>query len=1080
MSAVSSPTEEHPLAVGDALRWRWLIVCFILSGAAGLIYQTAWMQELSLVFGASELAVAAVLAAYMAGLTSGALLMERWLDRVERPLRLYALLELAIAVSALMVPMALGLASRARVWLFAGSQIESASGPASALFYLLCTFCALSVPTACMGATLPLLTRWAVRSDRQLGPRLAILYGANTAGAAAGTLIAAFWLLPAWGLGSTVWAAIGINGTVFLLALLMAGDRLSRTDKVPSSEVPSSEVPSSEVPSSEVPSSEVAAEVPSAGRPSAAAASSQLATSGAARNDWILPAIAASGFVAFGWEILWTRLLSHLMGGSIYAFGLMLATFLVGIAGGSMIAAPQARDTRRARLGFVIAQLGVALASWLAFIALDSLALGLDPRPGQSRQMAALVAVTLLPGALMMGGAFPCAVRLLARDAGDAGRASARVYAWNTLGAILGSIAVGFFLLPTLRYAGLVTLLVATSLSLALLGATVRSPRKPWLGGMAVAGLLVLLWMRPVPPWQVLRTAPISGRAAAGEVAFYAVGRSSTVLLLREGHGVRLTTNGLPESVIEAAGARAGRLPTASWLGLLPVIGRPEVESMLIVGLGGGVTANSVPGSVREIHIVELEPEVAAANALTAGWRDRDPLADPRVQLHFDDARSALQLTTRSFDAIVSQPSHPWTAGASHLFSREFFDLARGRLSDRGVFVQWIGLRFVDEPLVRSLVATLLDVFPQLEVYSPPPGGALLFMASRAPLADLGEREQGFQLARSQWQRIGIAGIDQVLLAQHLDTAGSRAFAMDGELTTDRNNLLQTRSPHLLRAPERLNSGKLFAEDDVLLAAMRSPDSVTIVRRLLSLGRVPRARQLAGKIEARPARQIAQALLLLQAGQPGRGEALLQEALGGECPADDLPVREAAGALLRLGQRSLIQGNPPRLLDLARRCGADFEAVVEGWRQSALRNPSKVRVLEPELAALTTNHPLHRAAVNLRIAWRLQTNESKLHREALDFLEASMPARPAEGRMLLQRVVLAAGAGERAVLDDGITELVGFGVGKRRRVLRRAQELLADVSTDGALSIEEVAAASQPLRDALVNSAESEGAASEG
>jgi len=153
--------------------------------------------------------------------------------------------------------------------------------------------------------------------------------------------------------------------------------------------------------------------------------------------------------------------------------------------------------------------------------------------------------------------------------------------------------------------------------------------------------------------------------------------------------------------------------------------------------------------------------------------------------------------------------------------------------------------------------------------------------------------------------------------------------------------------------------------------------------------------------------------------------------------------------------------------------------VVEGWRQSALRNPSKVRVLEPELAALTTNHPLHRAAVNLRIAWRLQTNESKLHREALDFLEASMPARPAEGRMLLQRVVLAAGAGERAVLDDAITELVGFGAGKRRRVLRRAQELLADVSTDGALSVEEVAAASKPLRDALVNSAESEGAASE-
>ena len=210
--------------VSDSARWRGILACFVLSGASGLIYQTAWMQQLSQVFGASELAVASVLAAYMTGLTAGAWLASRWLHRVQQPVRLYALLELAIAGSALAVPGALALAGRLRVWLFAGDQIQTAGGPASAIFYLLCTFGVLFVPTACMGATLPLLARWAIQRDRQLGPRVALLYAANTAGAAAGTLAAAFWLLPTWGLGITVWAAIGLNGAIFLLAWALAGE----------------------------------------------------------------------------------------------------------------------------------------------------------------------------------------------------------------------------------------------------------------------------------------------------------------------------------------------------------------------------------------------------------------------------------------------------------------------------------------------------------------------------------------------------------------------------------------------------------------------------------------------------------------------------------------------------------------------------------------------------------------------------------------------------------------------------------------------------------------------------------------
>lgn len=1019
MSRPSPPREG-----AATLRFGVLLACFVLSGTAGLIYQTAWMQELSLVFGASELAVASVLAAYMAGLTAGALIAGRWLVRLARPILGYALLELVIALSALATPAGLELAGRLRVWLFAGEQVGAANGPASAVFYLVCTFGVLFVPTACMGATLPLLTRWAVRRDRQLGPRIAVLYGANTAGAAGGVVAAAFWLLPTWGLGATVWAAIGLNLLVFLLALCLARD------------------PAGE---GEAGSSEPEEEPSGSGQ------------------VWVLPAILVSGFVAFGWEILWTRLLSHLLGGSIYAFGAMLATFLVGIAAGSLLVARWARDVRRARSGFVWAQLGVAGASWTAFAGLDTLAERLSAGGGQPFEAVSLASLTLFPGALMMGAAFPCAVRLAAGGADDAGRASARVYAWNTLGAITGAIGVGFWLLPALRFAAMATVLVACSLAVGWLGAVIRPPRLP-MASMSAAFLGMLLgWYAPGTPWRTLRTAPLSGEVESGETAFYAVGRSATVLLHEKDRGLRLTTNGLPESLIQPAGVRPGRLSIVRWLGMLPPMVRDDVESMMIVGLGGGITASSVPPSVREIHVVELEPQVAAANAQASSWRGEDPLADPRVHLHFDDARSALQLTTRTFDAIVSQPSHPWTAGASHLFTRELFELVSRRLSDDGVFVQWIGSSFVDEALSRSLIATLLDVFPHVEVFSPPPGGALLFVASRAPF-ELGEGgRQRFARDRALWRRIGVADFEQWTLARSLDREASRSAAAAAELITDRRNLLQTRSPRLANAPRGGEVVGLLAEHDVLRRSLASGEAVSVVRRLLDAGHVERARRSLAAIEDRRARRTARAVVAMATGRPKEADRLLRQVLGSRLPCSDEVSREAAAARLRLAHRSPSLGGGFVLAELAAVCGPEFERIVEGWRRSARRDFGRVRELDGELAALAPSHPMHRAAVELRIGWRLESNRAALHREALELLEASMPPRPRDVRQLVWRVVLAAGAGDGPRLWDAVRELTDV-AGQQAAVLRRAQQGLGRVSTDGLAPADDLDAAWRQLQ----------------
>ena len=690
---------------GTEVSFLLVVTCFFLSGIAGLVYQTAWTQQFGLVFGTSELALATVLAAYMAGLALGAAAAGRWIERVQRPVLVYAALELGIGLSALAVPQAIDLASALHVALLGGADLPSGGAFSSGLFYIVSSFIILLVPTALMGTTLPLLARYAVQRESEIGPRVGALYTANTAGAAAGTLLAAFVLLPQIGLGQTVLVAVVVNVIVFGLAALLA-----RGSNTWGGE---------------------------AHGPAGEGTASSSSWSHADTFNWILPLILVSGIVSFSWEILWTRLLTHLFGGSVYAFATMLATFLTGLALGSALAARLASSSARAWSGFAIAQIAIAGLSLTAFAAVERLPELAQKFAANGQSIlfsgAVLSAASLLPGAVAIGATFPFAVRVLARDVSDTAQASGRVFAWNTLGAIIGSLATGYIVLPALRFADTAAAAGAVSLVLGLVASLVARPRRRVSAVVAFAGLLVLAILRPVTPEAVLRYSPLGANQVVGDIAYYGVGRSATVLLLERSASWRLLTNGLPESAIEARWGRPGTYILARWLSLLPIAARPETRSMLVVGFGAGVTVEEVPASVEEIHVVEIEPEVVRANQLVADHRRKDPLSDPRLQLHLNDARGALQLTNRHFDAIVSQPSHPWTSGASHLFTREFFVQVREHLTPNGVFSQWMGLPFVDEALLRSLVATLNDVFPYVEVYHPIQG-AIVLLASAAPL----------------------------------------------------------------------------------------------------------------------------------------------------------------------------------------------------------------------------------------------------------------------------------------------------------------------------------------------------------
>jgi len=961
------------------LRFGLVLICFFLSGLAALIYQTAWTRQFAFVFGTSELAIATVLAAYMGGLAAGAAIAGKWVDRIRRPVATYGLLELAIALTALAVPLAIALATPLYTAVFGGvGALPDSGGLGHALFYLVCSFAILLIPTALMGATLPLLARYVVRRESEIGSRIGSLYAINTAGAVVGTVLAGFVLLPALGLRATTWVAAAANGLTFVVASFLARGALPATLAAPP------------------------------------------AVAVGAAGSWILPVIAISGAVSFGYEVLWSRLLGHILGGSVYAFATMLGSFLLGIALGSGVASLFASSRGRAVRGFACAQVGTAVLSLLAFEAADwlpaiskALSTALASYAGARLYADAAVAgIAILPATFCIGATVPFAVRILARGEADAGAASARVLAWNTSGSIVGAIGAGFFLLPALGHNGLLALGVVVNLALAFAAASRFVSTRTLGAGAAIAIVGCGLFLPPEPPWNLLRASALVGRFGDGRVVHYGVGRSATILLEEEAGAWRLRSNGLPEARMARRGAYGGGSAFMRWFASVSSLARPEATRMLVVGLGGGGVLESVPSLIRSIDVVELEPEVVLANRVIAAERYRDPLSDPRVRLISNDARGALLLADERYDAIVSQPSHPWTAGASHLYTREFFELARQHLEPEGVLAQWMSLRFVDEPLLRSLVATLVEVFPHVRVYLPGSSG-VLFLASVSPLSLEEDAPRAMAAAPDEFGDLGFFSVEDVAVALALDEEGARAFAAGAQLNTDDHNLLQTHSARLLRKRNpMLRFDDLVADDDPLLGpGLAELDRVVMARLLTLHGRLDRARRLA-EHASDPAERAAM-LGLIAAAEDNRAEARRQLETALEF---DPEAEEARAALLQL-RRGVLERAPDPAATLGLRLSPEERALLEGWRAAAAGDWRSVRRIDDALSGIRPPAPLAPDALRLRIGWRIALAESEgwMH-ETLALADRLIPiTRKPEDLVLRARVTAHAGEARATV-----------------------------------------------------------------
>ncbi len=945
--------------------------CFVLSGFAALLYQTAWMRQFSVVFGTSELAVATVLSAYMAGLALGAGIAGRYVHRITRPVLVYGILEAGVAVSALAVPLLLALANLLYGGMLGGQpEPADASGLGQSAFYLVVAFIVLAIPTGCMGATLPMLTRHVVRSKDQIGPRVGWLYALNTVGAVGGTVTAGFLLLPVLGLSGTVWVGVFVNALVFLIAAWIARDISPLAAAAEGTQA-------------------VAAE------PTLAANSSPT-TMGPARRlagpHWILPLMLVSGANTFTYEVLWTRLLGHVLGGSIAAFSTMLAAFLGGIAIGSALAARYARSVGTALTGFVVTQFGIAVTSILIYEFLHLLI----PETAGLRGNAPLAMVVLLPATLFIGATFPFAVRILATGEADAAPASARVYAWNTFGAIVGAAIAGFILIPALKYEGAILMAVTVNAAVAAAASLVIIAGRHRTAAAACVGLAAIaLVYRPVIPEEVLRTSPLTGYGE-GAIRYYEVGRSATVLVLEEDGFLNLRTNGLPEASTNLRGAPPYQ-HNQHLLSTVPVLARPDTRDMLIVGFGGGVAVEGVPPSVEAVDVVELEPKVIEANRLLSPEREIDPLEDRRVRVFVNDARSALRLTSKRYDAIVSQPSHPWTAGASHLYTHEFMRLAREHLNPGGVFLQWMNSQFVTESLLRSLCATILDVYEHVRVYQWSTE-VLFFLGSDEPLdieRNLATTGRPLVDDPIHYLEKGIGSVEDVLTALFMDEANIRRFADGAPLVTDDFNRMATESAVAMERNETLAFGDLvelsLPYDPRLQAGSwvhrNFPLDINfgyMSERLERSGYKRHAVELAETLEEL---NSPESLLLIGMGLKRQGEdfesqrVLLSAMLAD--PQDD----QARFALLRPWLNQLERPDVPGYVtDIAGRLSGSQAAVVEGWRAASEQDWQRLVELDAELARTRPTDQWYLEAVKLRADWRIKVTtpeyQPRLAREA--------------------------------------------------------------------------------------------------
>jgi spermidine synthase len=781
------------------------LICFFLSGAAGLVLEEVWTRELTLVFGSTTLALSTVLSVFMGGLALGSRIGGRYADRLKRPLLAYALAEAGVGLYALALPWVISTYPRLNAGLF---QLFGEREVLLSLGRFVAAALLLFIPTTLMGATLPILSRHATLATEgagKIGRAVGTLYAVNTFGAVVGAFLGGFVLLPRLGVTASSHAAALTDLGLAALVVLAGLRRRAAVDPL----LPELAAPVESTPDAPA-------------RPDATPRERRL----------VLVAFGISGAVAMVYQVLWTRALAIVIGSSVYGFTLILLAFLVGLAVGAAITARLVERTHRPVAWLGAVHLATAAAIGFSYLVIDKLpAAFLALLRGNTLSVDGilfcqfvLAAIAILPATLLMGAVMPLTVRVVARARDVVGHDVGVAYSVNTLGAIVGSFAAGFIVLPVLglqRGLGLFAILTVLLGAALILFAGGRPSRRRTVVAV-IAPLVGIAAIALFPRWSLVHFSAglfrvsiakdiiESQRWATPILEYYKDGIATTVSVERWGKTVALKNNGKVDA------SNGDDMATQIMVGLMPLIVHPTAldkpPRVAVIGFGSGVTVGAVTQfPIAHADVVELEPAVVEAGVRWFGDYNHHPEKNDKVRIIVGDGRNFLSQRPHEpkYDVIVSEPSNPWITGVSNLFTVDYWKLARARLADDGVFCQWAQLYEMTPPNIKTILRSFAEVFPYTYVFAAEDlSSDVIMVAANHPLGlDLERLARNFDhpILAAELKRGGVSSAEDIAAQLLLVPRELPAFTAGAPLNTDDNARIEFAAPRDLLGSTRVS-----------------------------------------------------------------------------------------------------------------------------------------------------------------------------------------------------------------------------------------------------------------------------------
>jgi spermidine synthase len=758
----------------------WIFLFFFVSGATGLIYEVVWTRLLTHIMGNTHYSIATVLTAFMGGLALGSFFGGKIIDRAFNPLAAYAILEVGIGIYCLFIPSFIELAFPLFQWVYL--NLGDSYTQTSLVRFLVCGVL-LVIPATFMGATLPVLSKFVSSDENYIGKDVGTLYSVNTFGAVVGAWTSAFVFMRLLGVQTTIGVAAAANIGIAVIIYLLFKPPLKEKLKYPT---PVDKVPLLHK-----------------------------------RELLILLSFAVAGLIALVYQMAWTRILSLLLGSSVYAFSLILTVFILGLALGTVITSGYLSRLTDLVKSYGLNQLVIgfsALFSIPFFARIPFVNRWVYENWGQQFDLMQGANFLTIFGLLFiptffMGAQFPIVIKIMATKLETVGQNVGRTYAFNTFGTIIGSFLAGFVFIPLLGLQ--TTILTATFLNvllgmaLLIFGTQLSFNWKMYfLPGVLIIYLLVA---NLIVPWD-------KSVISSGSFMPYRIGdlkeaelKKNKILFFKEGMHTTVTTELSTSGNIflrvngKTDASLALDMRTQLLSGYLPMLFHSNPKSALVIGQGSGITLGAVEQfPVEKINLVEISPAVIEGSRFFDPF-NHDALSDKRLTVLLEDGRNHIALSNNKYDVIVSEPSNPWISGVGALFTVDFFDLLKKRLNPGGLACIWVHTNMSPDSF-KSIVRSFTDKFPFVTMWESIAGDDYLLIGSEEEYGLSFEKAQKYlsdEVTGKDFSGIGIRNVPDLMSLMIMSREKLVEFSKNAPLHTDDNSLLEFNAPEYVYKDER-------------------------------------------------------------------------------------------------------------------------------------------------------------------------------------------------------------------------------------------------------------------------------------